>query len=1707
MAYSLNPKDLREELKTYKQPVYVASTQPAQQSVAPASTSQYRQVKRADGGTDFYNGNQKTTIEEFSKGTGNQVNAVRGNLAAGGSKFDQDILTKQYFETKDPEVTKFNTLNVDQQRERLAQLQGAAGRKDFNVAEDARNQRWASEQLANVEKFGTKKEGNLLTFGQDFVGGFVKPAQNLVAPIIDTAQLQQRDKQLRELYAKGGISKQDYNSAAQNLLQNNIERKVITDASGAPVLDASGFVQTERTTPLDFLGQVGRTGADAALTYSPVGAGYKQAIGLPLKEAAPQILKGVAKEGTAYTVANLANDALQGREITPGSLLVNAATGYGGAAFGAGAAIAKPGVQNVARTAMDVIPTPEKLTMAHPEIQALTDKGTELFNRRQALVDQGLSVNSAPYKQLDNAIKALGDEYNTTYQRVLNQSKNELQRGSIQVPGGKAPTSIEDILNDPLFEAKPPANDFQDILPSKTRPQSVKTVVDSGGNPLYHDTNADSVIGILDSGEIRPSQAPFSQIAGQGKRVSTTRNFDNYSRYGKAPYRFVIDEGKTGQRSIPDNREEFESIFKKPVKTNSIAALTIDTTNPAILDDIKSGKLASVIAKAKEKGIRVETFEGKILPDVQANKEIQALTKSEVEKALQLAPQVTKTKVELGKETPNLELRKAIAERVRKNGGQVDDNGMVTLYHATTPDIVSKIDSEGVLKPSSGFTGGMTGVKLDKSSFLGLDKKVTKDTWGNGRDVIEMKVPAEYIRQPAQNMNEVYIEGGLTRQPDGTWLPNKQPQSTFYDKLALRDSKKSVPQVTKTPKQPATQKSAFEADLEAAGLTPTKKITPRSQTSPNAESDLAFVETVKNSTKTSKELSESLTSRQGDVLTNEQSLADAVGRINKRGFEKSVENAKTSNKGTTETQAESLALITELQKQGRHGDAVEIVEATARRAREIGQASQVLAAYNRLTPEGIVLSAQRSIKNAIKENPKKYGNVKLSEEQAQKLYTLAKEAQATAPDPKLSQAVTDAKKAIDGKTGTAKREAKRKYEAAQEALDIAEDAQIMAQKKVQDELLRVVPASNAKKAILIWKAGLLTGIKGAFGGAIIGNATNVLLRTLRDVPATAIDIALSKFTGNRSKAFNLKGIVSGLVEGGDTAIREFKTGANADDLANKFDYEKIVFSEKPLGRAAQKYTDIVFGVYGAIDKPFKVSATKRSLYEQAIVESKNKSLNRKQRRAYVREFVQNPPTEALETATNEALESTFQQKTALGSALGRFKGAAWQQSDAVGATSEVLAPFTGIPSAVSSAIATFNPLGAPVTIFKAIKKASKGEFDQQAQKELVTALGNQTTGAGILWLGATLVGDNLMTLGYPADPKERKLWEAEGKTPYSINIGGEWKSLNYTGPLMVVLAAGGKFEQERAKGNDIIGSGTAAVLSVPKTVLESSPLSGIDKFLDAINTLETSEGDVSKAAERYIGNTLSSAIPTLVGDISKMGDDKIRETNTILEQIQAKVPGLRNQLQPAFDAFGNELKRRNSAAGTLLDPFKSSKETKLEGAEAEARRLQDAGLGIMPTQAKDAEGSFKGKSRKDLNDINARIGSSVKGEWNKVIQDPRYAILSDENKKSVLDKANDTAYGAIKSEYVDVKLTARQKAYIAGEPVDYFDGIELTEEQKQAAKEEAKAKKTTAKKTTKSSGGRKGARKSYKLNAFGDVSGEVSGNLRKLIEQATIKGV
>ncbi len=1243
MAYSLNPKGSYEEelINPYKP---VATTRVAStQAVPPAQTkSGLRIQRRADGGDDFYRGNQKTTIEEFAKGTGNRVEDVRGYLASKGNKDEQRILTKQYYETKDPEVSSFNRLDVNQQRGRIAELEKAAGRKNFNIAEDMRNAKWAQEQLGKINQFGTKREGNLLTFGQDLVGGLVKTAARPVDLIADTFQAEGRTNQLRNLAREGKISIDDFNQGIQEIYQNNIQDKI--------VIDDKGMAQKQRLNPLEFIGQAAATGADLGTTFSPYGAGYKVAAGQTLKAAAPQIAKGLAKEGTAYTVAATGNDLLQGREVTPASILNNALLSYGGAAVGAGAALATPALKKGAQNALETTKelNPQYRASNSAEVLELDNFVNNLNQNAERLRAQGLSENSAPLIQNRRAVEQALQERSNVFNRELNTAQRELQGGFARIPG------------------KAPEPEFSSML--------------------------------QDAG-MTPAQPKLPQPAGS-----------------------------------------IDAAIDTPLKQSRFTQNTVQGS-PEVSDQLRS---------------QVKSAE----PTYQT----------------------------------------------------VTDAGRIAA-------------SEEYLKTS------------------GVKKATT--------DVRE--------RLSAKNIDD-------------------------------------------------------------------------------------------------------------------QTVSDAIA----------VAKA-LDQKGNPTSLLEASAIYEEL----------------GEKLSKAGQTVQAASLLSNRTPQGLQYGALRALKKA---------GVEITDQMRKDIARLTDDVRKTAPGS-------------------------------------YEDG--LARFQISEYVAKNTPSSNISKATQLWKAGLLTSPRTTAGNLLGNLGETVFKKGYVDPLATLVDTVFSLFTKKVSRSLTYRGIGSGTKEGLGKAVSYFKTGYDPRNPAQKFDVRQIHYSDTPLGKAAETYTQTVFKLMGVADQPFYYANLRNSLYDQAITAATNANLKGKKAREFIKKFVTEPDQKAMQLADAEARYSVFQNETQLGQTASRLKN----MEGIPGDIAEFLIPFSGVPSSVATRMVERTPIGTAIEIvrqltpgFSAAKKQGlKGRealkyaaevnaknFDQRAMTQ---AIANGSAAIPLVGAGYALANSGLMTLGYPSDKAERDLWEAEGKQPYSIRVGDQWLSLNYLQPAGNLMAAGAEYAGKLLQGESQQEAWNTAVAGAFKALTEQSFLQGVSGAISAVN-------DPARFGQRFAESTAGSLVPNFIRTGARAFDPVKREVDSLGDAVAAGIPGLRQNLDEKTNILGEPVSRNSSTLNEIFNPFRPSDVQNQDNPVVqELRRLQDAKNGITPSQA--TKSSLEGLDDAQLREVNEKVSTQISGEYDRVMTDPRYEMLTDGDKKRILERVNDTVFPAVKSEYKDdIDLTKRSRLYKDGTEVDYFANFE-----------------------------------------------------------------
>ena len=580
-----------------------------------------------------------------------------------------------------------------------------------------------------------------------------------------------------------------------------------------------------------------------------------------------------------------------------------------------------------------------------------------------------------------------------------------------------------------------------------------------------------------------------------------------------------------------------------------------------------------------------------------------------------------------------------------------------------------------------------------------------------------------------------------------------------------------------------------------------------------------------------------------------------------------------------------------------------------------------------------------------------------------------------------------------------------------------------------------IPAGLAPKIINFWRAGLLSAPT-TTGGNILGNTGEAVVRKgFVDPVAEVSDYIMSKFTGKRAYA-SAGGFGAGVKEGAGKLNRFMKTGYDERNALSKYEAKELNYGDGKVGTAVGKYVNGIYRLMSLADQPFWYGARNEALSNLAKADGLNKGFKGADLDNYINSILDKPPKDMLEQATKEAKYSTFQNETMLGSVAAAIKqGAEKYGGDTGRAVADFFIPFTQVPAAIATRVVQRTPVGTGAEIVRQILNTRKGiPFDQRA---MAKAIGEGSFGSAVFAGGYALANSGMLTFGYPEDQKERELWEAEGKQPYSVRVGDRWYSLNYVQPFGTLLAVGGEAANAVKDGEDPATAISRATATAGQAVMNQSFLKGISGVLDAID-------DPKRYAENYVSNTAGSIVPNFIRSFARASDDVQREQKGAVEGIKGAIPGLRQTLPEKQDTFGQPLAPKDNFANQYLNPLRPSK-VKGDDVTAELRRLQDAGVGVLPTSAR--KDTFEGVEldRKQVSEINRRTGLAMKDEYGKLIASPEYQSMSDEQKADSLKKINDTVFGAIKTQYayengIETKsdLDKSQKRYLSGKDVSFL---------------------------------------------------------------------
>jgi hypothetical protein len=678
-------------------------------------------------------------------------------------------------------------------------------------------------------------------------------------------------------------------------------------------------------------------------------------------------------------------------------------------------------------------------------------------------------------------------------------------------------------------------------------------------------------------------------------------------------------------------------------------------------------------------------------------------------------------------------------------------------------------------------------------------------------------------------------------------------------------------------------------------------------------------------------------SKPNDVLMQEAKA------LLEEGVTLDIKNIKDIDKKVAATMQEAI----NQQAQGNHQAAANLFNNLSEQGTELGRGVQAFSLLQNMSPEAIALSAAGKIKKY-----NQTAKVKIPE--------------LTGEQVKL---ISDKVQAADLLKGEDKNKA------------LFEINQLINE---------FIPSSIADKALTVWKAGLLTSLRTHLRNTV-GNTVHGTTEFIKDIPATLTDMALSGKTGKRTITITGKGIDKAWSKDTVSQMRSILgSGYDPEKIIEKFDSKQITWGKDPIQQGLKKYTDTVFRLLGAEDKPFYNASMARSLYSQAGAEAINQG--QRGNKAFIDNLVKNPTDDMIKTAIGDANVATFKDKNKATEIAGALKRA--MATTQVGkVVSEITMPFTGVPGSVLGQIINYSPAGLIKGIYNAGKVAlgNMPELQRQASQEV----GRGVVGTGIFALGSYLMSKGLMT-GQPENATEARQWELENKPRNSIMIGGKWRSLNSIGPEAVVFLAGAKLNEElnSEEGN----LGTYGV-KLGKDYLDQSFVQGLQGPVNAIT-------DPQRYAKSYVGNMATSFVPNIVKDLSKATDPSMRETNTIGDYVKQSIPGLRRTLTERRDVLGNVIKQEPGGLAAFYDMF-NSKTPISNDVVNELSRLNNAGENATPSKLI-ATQTIRGEkiklTPKELNQLELGAGEIATSKIDSLIKSRAYQQLSDENKADAIKK-------------------------------------------------------------------------------------------------------
>lgn len=428
-----------------------------------------------------------------------------------------------------------------------------------------------------------------------------------------------------------------------------------------------------------------------------------------------------------------------------------------------------------------------------------------------------------------------------------------------------------------------------------------------------------------------------------------------------------------------------------------------------------------------------------------------------------------------------------------------------------------------------------------------------------------------------------------------------------------------------------------------------------------------------------------------------------------------------------------------------------------------------------------------------------------------------------------------------------------------------------------------VKATTWEKVVEAWKAGILSGPVTHVAN-VLGNTTFIALRAPIDVAAAVI----GSMRGGAEKVsfaeplMRVGGALQGTMDGLKLAAAVMKTG---EEPGKSEQFRPAIEGTK--GQVIR----LPFRFLSAEDAIFRTMNERGELYSQAANTAAREGLNPATRefRERIAQLVETPTAEMLIASKEAGERFTFNRPLGeKGRAVQEFVRK-WHLEWAV--------PFIRTPGNIFKELTRMTPL-APLIKDWRIDFEKGGAARDKALAEV--AVGTSIMSAVFMHA----LNGNISGAG-DSDPGKRRVQMAAGWQPYSVKIGDTWYNYQRLQPLGTLIGMAADVANVWDHLTEEESDKTPKMLSVAfaNAVTNQTFLQGITNIVNAMS-------DPTRFGPKLVQQFAGSAIPAIVAQPTQMLDPVAREVDSVLDAVRARLPGLRTELYPKRDVFGEPIKNK-----------------------------------------------------------------------------------------------------------------------------------------------------------------------------------------------------